>query len=126
MKKRKDLAKFPLLCSLNRPMDWPTWLAAAKVSGVDGNSGLKFENAALAYQAAADDLGITVAQLALVDEDLRTGRLVAPLKLRVKTDGGYYLQFRVDQVKGERVRVFEEWVVGEAATLNGKAASNHG
>jgi LysR family glycine cleavage system transcriptional activator len=117
--KPRDLARHPLLCSLNRPLDWPTWLAAAKVSGIDGNSGLKFENAALAYQAATDQLGVMIAQLALVEDDLRAGRLVAPLKLRVPTRGGYYLQFRTDRAKPARVRLFEEWIVGEAGKVSG-------
>jgi LysR family glycine cleavage system transcriptional activator len=55
-----------------------------------------------------------IAQLALVEDDLRGGRLVAPLKLRVPTDGAYYLQFRLDQPKPASVRMFEEWVVREA------------
>ena len=50
--KPRDLAQHVLLCSLHRPHDWPTWLAAADVSGIDGNSGLKFENAALAVPGA--------------------------------------------------------------------------
>ena len=122
LKRPRDLAKHQLLCSLNRPLDWPTWLAAAKIDDVDGNSGLKFENAALAYQAAADRLGIMVAQLALVEDDLRLGRLVAPLKLRVPTDGGYYLQFRLDQPKSKSVKLFEEWVVGEAEGLGARSS----
>ena len=61
-----DLARHVLLCSLNRPDDWPAWLAAAGVPQIDGNSGLKFENAALAYQAAIDELGVMIAQRALV------------------------------------------------------------
>jgi LysR family glycine cleavage system transcriptional activator len=117
LKKPRDLAKHQLLCSLNRPLDWPTWLAAAKIDDIDGNSGLKFENAALAYQAAADRLGVMIAQLALVEDDLRAGRLVAPLKLRVPTDGAYYLQFRLDQPKPASVRMFEEWIVREVEDI---------
>jgi LysR family glycine cleavage system transcriptional activator len=82
-----DLARHVLLCSLNRPHDWPAWLAAAGVAHLDGNSGLKFENAALAYQAAIDELGVMVAQL-LVEDDLRSGPCHAdPLPLRMP--GGY-------------------------------------
>ena len=70
LKKADDLANHVLLCSMNRPNDWPAWLAAAGAHGVDGNSGLKFENAALAYQAAADQLGVIVALLPFVRDDL--------------------------------------------------------
>jgi LysR family glycine cleavage system transcriptional activator len=109
-----DLSKHVLLCSMNRPNDWPAWLAAAGARGVDGNGGLKFENAALAYQAAADQLGVIVALLPFVRDDLAAGRLVEPFGLRVETEGAYWLCWRPEGEKPERVRAFEEWVVGEA------------
>lgn len=114
LKKPRDLAKHVLLCSLHRPHDWPTWLSAAGVGDIDGNSGLKFENAALAFQAAIDELGVMVAQRALVEDDLRLGRLVAPFALNVKTSGAYYLAYHPDRPKSTRLAVFEEWLLREA------------
>ncbi len=79
---------------MHRAADWPQWLAAAQVTTIDGNSGLKFENSALAYQAAIDELGIVMAQRAFVEDDLRTGRLVAPLPLRgAHRRTAYYLAY---------------------------------
>lgn len=109
-----DLARHVLLCSMNRPGDWPAWLKAAGARGVDGNGGLKFENAALAYQAAADQLGVIVALLPFVRDDLAAGRLVEPFGLRVETQGAYYLAWRPGQEQPERVRAFEQWVLAEA------------
>ncbi len=110
----EDLGRHVLLCSMNRPHDWPTWLEAAGAHGVDGNSGLKFENAALAYQAAVDQLGVIVAILPFVADDLASGRLVAPFTLRAKTQGAYYLAFNAARPQAKRVQVFEDWVVREA------------
>ncbi|MES3000493.1 MAG: transcriptional regulator GcvA [Pseudomonadota bacterium] len=112
--KPDDLAGHVLLCSMNRPNDWPAWLAAAGARGVDGNSGLKFENAALAYQAAADKLGVIVALLPFVRDDLAAGRLVAPFALEVPTEGAYYLAYPTREPKPKRVLDFEEWIVAEA------------
>jgi len=112
-----DLAHHVLLCSLNRPDDWPAWLDAAGVPQIDGNSGLKFENAALAYQAAIDQLGVMVAQLALVQDDIAAGRLVAPLALRLRTPGGYYLAYPPFRPPSARVAAFEEWIVREAQSV---------
>lgn len=114
-----DLARHVLLCSMNRPNDWPAWLAAARAPDIDGNSGLKFENAALAYQAAADQLGVMVALEAFVRDDLRAGRLVAPFDLRVPTRGGYYLAYPGNQDLPEHVHAFEEWIVAEARAAEG-------
>jgi len=109
-----DLKQHVLLCSMNRPNDWPAWLAAAKAAHIDGNSGLKFENAALAYQAAMDRLGVMVAIEAFVSDDLSAGRLVAPFALRVPTAGAYYLACRAGEPALARVRDFETWVLEEA------------
>lgn len=114
MKAPRDLAHQVLLCSLHRPHDWPTWLAAAGVPGIDGNSGLKFENAALAYQAAIDELGVMIAQRALVEDDLRSGRLVAPIPLPVAAPGAYYLAYHPHRLKPARLVAFEDWLVAEA------------
>ena len=115
LEKPADLSHHVLLCSLNRAEDWPAWLRAAGVPHIDGNSGLKFENAALAYQAAIDELGVMIAQRALVEDDLRSGRLVAPIARPLKMSGGYYLAYPPDRPRSSRVAAFEEWVVGQAA-----------
>lgn len=119
LKKADDLARHVLLCSMNRPNDWPAWLAADGARGVDGNSGLKFENAALAYQAAADQLGVIVALLPFVRDDLAAGRLVAPFALRVPTAGAYYLAYPTRSPQPKRVLDFEEWIVAEAQAVDG-------
>jgi len=110
-----DLREHVLLCSLHRPRDWPTWLQAARLEGLDGNSGLKFENSALAYQAALDGMGVVMAQRAFVDEDLREGRLVAPLALRVPSDDAYFLGLPSDRTTAPIVETFHGWIMREAA-----------
>ena len=112
-----DLAPFVLLCSMHRPEDWPAWLNAASVTDLDGNSGLKFENSALAYQAATDELGIVMAQRAFVEDDLRAGRLVAPYQLRVRTAGAYYLVYPRARRLTPSIRAFEEWIVQQAEPM---------
>jgi LysR family transcriptional regulator, glycine cleavage system transcriptional activator len=118
-----DLAHHVLLCSLNRPLDWPAWLAAAHVEHIDGNRGLKFENAALAYQAAIDELGIMVAQYALVEDDLAAGRLVAPFPARVATGRGYYMASHPNREQTERVKAFADWILREADIVEKRLSS---
>jgi LysR family transcriptional regulator, glycine cleavage system transcriptional activator len=112
-----DLANHVLLCSLNRPQDWPAWLAAAGVTGVDGNRGLKFENAALAIQAAADGLGVVITQWAFVEDDLASGRLVAPLPLRTATRRAYVMATDPNRLKPARIEAFENWIAIEASEV---------
>ena len=121
LKKPRDLARHVLLCSMHRPHDWPAWLHAAELDHIDGNSGLKFENAALAYQAAIDELGVIVAQRALVEDDLKAGNLVAPFALNVPTSGAYYLAYHPDRPKSTRLVAFEEWLLTEARAVGESA-----
>jgi LysR family transcriptional regulator, glycine cleavage system transcriptional activator len=113
----EDLEHHVLLCSLHRPYDWPRWLAAAGATRIDGNNGLKFENAALACQGAIDELGVMVTQYAFVEDDLHTGRLISPLALRVRTTGAYCLAFHPGRAKPDRVQAFEDWIAKEAADV---------
>ena len=119
LQKPADLASHVLLCSLHRPEDWPQYLAAARVHGLDGNSGLKFENSSLAYQAAIDSLGVALAQKLLISEDLALGRLVSPLKLEVETRGAYFLIYPPQTPQPRKVKLFEKWILEEAARATG-------
>lgn len=110
-----DLAHHVLVCSLHRPRDWPTWLNAAGVTAFDGNNGIKLENSALTYQAAIDGLGVVIAQRSFVEEDLRSGRLVAPFDLQVPGDGSYYLAYPIERAKSLGVAAFEAWLLSEVA-----------
>jgi LysR family transcriptional regulator, glycine cleavage system transcriptional activator len=108
-KQPSDLVHHVLLCSMHRPNDWPDWLMAARLSEIDGNSGLKFENSALAYQAAIDELGIVMAQYAFVEDDLRTGRLVEPFSLRVPAGQAYFIAYPYAPPPA-KVKAFEIWI----------------
>ena len=105
---------------INRPFDWPSWLAATLAIGIDGNSGLKFENTALAYQAATDELGVMMVLYAFVEDDLRAGRLVAPLALRVPTTRAYVLAWHPNRLQPARLQAFEDWVLKEAADVQSR------
>lgn len=110
-----DLAGHVLLSSIYRPRDWPLWLAAAGVTPLEAKGAMTFDNAALAYQAAIDSLGVVIAQRALVADDLKSGRLVAPFDRQAVTQGAYYLAYHPRRPKARRIAAFEAWLLAEAA-----------
>ena len=79
----------------------------------DGNEGLKFENAALAYQAASNGLGVMMGLTAFVQDDLARGLLTAPFDFSVATKGGYYISFSDAKEKSQRSIEFENWLLEE-------------
>ena len=89
----------------------------AGVAEIDGNDGLKFENSALAYQAAIDEVSIVVAQRAFVEDDLRAGRLVEVFDLRASTGNASYLAYPAQEHASAKIRAFEGWIVGEGRAV---------
>jgi len=115
LERPSDLAGHVLLSSLHRPRDWPLWLAAAGITTLEAKGAISFDNAALAYQAATDSLGVVMAQRALIEDDLATGRLIAPFERQVSTQGAYYLALHPGRPKPPRVAAFEAWLLAEVA-----------
>lgn len=106
----QDLLQANLLHSMLRPQAWPLWFKSSGFENPPQQRGLTLANAALCYQAAADGLGIAMAQRAYVEEDLRVGRLVAAAEHVAKTELGYYLVCDPIKAKTPTVRLFRDWI----------------
>jgi len=64
-----------------------------------------------------------MAQRAFVEDDLRTGRLVAPLPLRIRTQRSYYLAYPRSQQDSPLIKAFEQWIVQETAQMEEAATA---
>jgi DNA-binding transcriptional LysR family regulator len=105
-----DVPKETLLHSMMRPDGWDIWLAAQDLQGMTSAKGPRFANAALAYQAAIEGLGVAIAQYPYVEADLAAGRLVAPFPLPVTTDQGYYLVCAKRRANQPLIKMFRKWM----------------
>lgn len=107
-----DLARVTLLHSLARPDDWNAWLRAADIKRPDTLRGLRFENSAMAYEAAIQGLGCAIGIRALVERYLASGVLVAPFGTLSHTlPGGYYLVRPKGRVEPPALRIFRAWLL---------------
>jgi LysR family glycine cleavage system transcriptional activator len=111
LKRPADLAHHTLLHSVARPDDWGCWLDAAGAGDkVDPRAGMTYESSAMSYAAAVEGQGVAIAQLFLVEKDLREGRLVQPFKKVVDMgDHTYYLltpSFRDESTSMETFRLW--------------------
>ncbi|HYF19920.1 MAG TPA: LysR substrate-binding domain-containing protein [Ramlibacter sp.] len=107
-----QLRQWTWLYSGNRLDDWQIWLQAAGSAGLEPRTRLQFGSSYLAYEAAVDGLGVAMAQEALVAQDLRLGRLVAPFALRVPTQRTYFLTYPAARRDEPLIRSFRDWVLG--------------
>lgn len=103
-----------LLYSLARPSDWHNWSTSV---GIDLEAGgrLHFESSSLAYEAALNGVGIAMGQLALVLEDLKSGRLVTPFAHVHRDDSFVTLSARPEFIRDAAFLEFRNWIREEAA-----------
>lgn len=73
-----DLTRLPMLHTQSRPQAWSQWFAAKGLDPATMRHDQAFEHLHYMLEAALVGLGVAIAPSYLVEEDLRTGRLVAP------------------------------------------------
>lgn len=120
-----DLAHAPLihddlLGQLPGTTTWVEWLEAAGVTGVDLSRGLRFNSPDHALEAAGEGAGVLLAQSELAHDDLRTGRLVAPFDLVLRTDRSFVLVCPDGFEKRPKIRAFTEWLQSEVKRMEGE------
>ena len=109
-----DLAQHTLLC-LNRPSGvWEEWLALAGYVEAAPLRRLRFENFFVVLQAANDGLGLALAPLKLVAQDLESGRLVAPFRQPTLACPPIEVLFPAAAKGTGRTRAFVDWLVEQA------------
>ncbi len=95
--------------------DWATWLQLAGVTAVDASHGLRFNQCALALDAAAEGQGVALSLLPLAATDLAGGRLVVPFAPRIELDAAYYLISlpTEEETEAPEIVAFRDWMLAE-------------
>mgnify|MGYP006422930299 CR=1 FL=1 len=106
-----DLARVELLHNGAHPGEWRDWLARAGVEGVNPERGPVLDASNEVLAAAANGLGVALGRTPLVDTDLASGRLVAPIGGRVRSPGRYWLVAPQASADRPEVAAFREWLV---------------
>ena len=99
---------------------WKSWFEHAGIANPPRPTGLRFSQADLMLQAAAQGQGVALARYSLVHDDLVTSRLVPVLKegmLRARYD--YFLVCLPEKAERPAVVAFREWLVAEARAFVG-------
>lgn len=91
---------------------WHKWLQAAGVADVvDGTHGPQFSSNILSLEAASQKLGVALALRPLVDDDIKSGRLVAPFSIEVRPRTAYYLVCPEVIADRPAVSAFRRWLL---------------
>ena len=97
-----------------RPDDWSLWCEAAGVDLRRLKRRREFESSALAYKAAVEGRGVALAQLALVEEEVRSGALITPTDVTLDRGGHtYYLVFDTRSQKRTMLKQLKRELLGD-------------
>lgn len=107
-----DLVRARILGSATRPQAWIDWTAAIDRPDLTITQNEVYEHFYLVIQAASCGLGFALAPRLLVEDEIRSGHLVAPLGF---VAGPYELQFWIaDHLRGRvDVQTTANWIRGE-------------
>ena len=105
-----NFAGVPVLHTRTRLRAWGDWLARSGVA-VDGGSRVEYEHFYFMLEAASAGLGVCVAPWPYVTDDIRFGRLTAPLGFL--ESGHEYVALRRARRNRKSV-LFCEWLQKEA------------
>jgi len=105
-----DLSKHTLLHAATRRHMWLRWLTAAGVPDLKPRRDQLFEHFYFAIQAAIEGLGVTMGPLALVSDELREGRLVAPIKEPAIRTRGYFVYVPETNSEAPSITALRRWL----------------
>jgi LysR family transcriptional regulator, glycine cleavage system transcriptional activator len=106
-----DLGRHTLLHAATRRQMWLRWLTAAGVPDLKPARDQVFEHFYFAIQAAIEGLGVAMGPLALVGDELRGGRLVAPIKEPAIRTRGYFVYAPEASSEAPAVTALRQWLV---------------
>jgi LysR family transcriptional regulator, glycine cleavage system transcriptional activator len=110
--KPEDLARHTLLHDEMR-QEWPLWLRAVGVEGVDASRGPSFSLWEHALQAAVAGQGVALGRSTLVTQYLQTGHLVRPLAISSPSEWGYYFVCLPERVSEPKIEAVRSWLRDE-------------
>jgi len=115
IKRAEDVLHYRLIHSRFRPLDWHDWLHAFGLAAPDDADPLIFSDSLLAYQAAADGLGIAQGQPRFLVDELASGTLVpaCPFAEPVKLRRAYYFVTPRLGANAVKARLFLQWLQRE-------------
>lgn len=110
----EDLLSAPLLYHSSHPENWSVWARKARI--VLGSESLTtgFDSVMNLVSGVLAGLGVALVQRCMIEEELRSGSLVAPLPISTSTGRGYYLCRRRSLGPHMAADRFTQWVIEQS------------
>lgn len=98
------------------PPNWDEWAHSAGVSVRNVSTELAFSLSSTALDAAVNGRGFVLAQIAMIREDLASGRLVVPIDRRLQLGESYFLAWDRAALEKPFGAQFRDWVLAMSRT----------
>ena len=118
----EDLRHHALIHSEVCLVGWRDWARKHREVNLDIKRGLRFDRSFMSISAAVDGLGVCLESLQLVQRELETGRLVAPLGFDGLKVQGYTFNVMKSSVDLPKVRNFHDWLFSELEASEASAS----
>ena len=89
------------------------WLDKQDLTDLDHRLGPVFDSTLLAVEAARVGVGVALAHLPLVIEELKRGELVTPFKGSVLPNGAWHLLYPTSAQAVPKIAAFRKWILAE-------------
>ncbi len=109
----RDLARCTLLHLASRPNSWQHWFEKVGAELDEKVGGPMFEHYLMIFQAASAGLGIGLAPRFLIEDELKSGKLINPFDIVLPETAGYYLVYPEDRAHYSPLKLFREWLLDE-------------
>lgn len=107
----EDLVHFPLLHPSRDRRDWTLWLKSVGAKGVNPASGQLFDTLDLAMNAAQQGFGVSMADVVVLEEELKRGSVITPFAQTLFTGNGYLLALPAVSRTTEAAQLLHDWLV---------------
>lgn len=111
LRRPADLRNATLIVVAHLRAQWTWWFKAADLPAAIRPAGeVVFESSAMAIKAVLDGVGVAVAQLPYVSDDLASGRLVSPFPIVRRRFESWYLAYRPIRQADPALVLFRDWL----------------
>ncbi|SDI02670.1 transcriptional regulator GcvA [Propionivibrio dicarboxylicus] len=114
----KDLERHTLIHSEVCLVNWRDWQRRHPDVKLDLKRGPRFDRSFMSISAAIDGLGVCLESLLIVQRELETGRLVAPLGVDGLKVKGYTFNVLKSSAELPKVHAFQEWLFSEIPEIS--------
>jgi len=109
----KDLLKHTLLHVQKRDDEWSNWFAQVDTPFKESIKGVYLSNSSLTTAAAISGVGIALADIGFVSEEVASGELVVPIETFLGINKSFYLVYQKNRVMTFAMKAFHAWLIEE-------------